>query len=382
MNRFFKSLIFIFLFLGVTIAWFLNSHRFKFDEASNHCRSTQFHIENSGGEVIFGAEDIEIDTENGLAFISAFNPALNDLEMAAGEDISQGGMYVWDLNAYPPSSEQIVVGDISTNIRNEIEFRPHGISMLKGDDWWRFFVVNHAYPLVNGTPEHVGQVLILDYLNGQLVVDEAISASIMCSPNDVVNLGPKNFLVTNDHGTCVASERFSEEVIAAKVSYLLYWDGDTMRQVAGGFAYANGITTSPNDMGKTYLATTREEKIYVFDTDVLISGGVHKPIDSIEVPFSPDNFSWDIDGRLVVAGFPNIYSLVASRMNLFGVEVTPAAAMAIDEREPHTEQEILFNNDTGMMRGATVAAIYDNYTIATSVFDDNILICDNSLNTL
>ncbi len=378
MKRFFKSILFLLLFFAVAIVWFLNFHKVNgVAEASNHCRVTQFYVENGGGEIVFGSEDMEIDAENGLAFISAYNRSLVAAEVEAGGEISEGGMYVWDLNAYPPNAEYIEVRDISSTVREQVEFRPHGTSMLRGDGWWRFFVVNHAFPLVDGKPEHLGQVLVLDYLNGELAVEEVISASIMCSPNDVASLGPKQFLVTNDHGACDEAGKFREEMMGQKTSYLLYWDGSTMRQVAGGFAYANGISISPTNPNEVYLAATREEKIHVFDGEKLLSGGVHQPSDSFTVPFSPDNLTWDIDGRLIVAGFPNLYRFAAHRTGLFGDVATPAIAMAIAEPKTNPQRKVLFNNETGLMRGATVASVYGNYTIATSVFDENILICEN-----
>lgn len=378
MKRFLKSLVFLGLFLGVAIVWLLNFHKINgVDEASNHCRVTQFQIEGLGGEVIFGSEDMEIDAENGLAFISAYNRSLVAAEVKAGGEVSEGGMYLWDLKQYPPNSEQIIVKDISTNVREQIEFRPHGTSLLKGDGWWRFFVVNHAFPLVGGKPEHLGQVLVLDYLNGELAVEEVISATIMCSPNDVASLGPKQFLVSNDHGACDAEGKFTEEMLGKKLSYLLYWDGQAMRQVAGGFGYANGVSVSPNNPNEIYLAATREEKIHVFDAEKLLSGGMHQPSDSFTVPFSPDNFTWAPDGRLIVAGFPNLYRFAVHRTGLFGDVATPALAMAIAQPKTNPQREVLFNNETGLIRGATVASIYENYTIATSVFDENILICEN-----
>lgn len=378
MKKLLKIITFVISIITLIIVWLLNSHIFNgIDEASNHCRNTHFYVEGQGDNIVFGAEDMEIDHENGLAFISAYDRSLVATEVLARGEVSEGGMYVWDLNKYPPDSERIEVRDISANVRADIEFRPHGTSMLLGDGWWRFFVVNHAFPNIDGVPTHEGQVLILDYIKGQLEIDEVITASLMCSPNDVQNIGPNQFFVTNDHGACDAKGKFREEMLKQKAAYLLYWDGNSMTKVATNIGYANGVSIDPNNPDHTYVAGTTEARLHIFNTQDLLSSNIAEPTDSFSLPYNPDNLTWTTDGRLISGGFPNLYRFAAYRAGAFGVKVTPAIAMAISEPKTNPKYEVLFNNETGLMRGATVASIYDGYTIATSVFDDRVLICTN-----
>lgn len=151
--------------LGLLTVWLLNFHYVTgIDEANGHCAVTHFYADGSAAP-IFGAEDIEIDHDAGLAFISAVDFGQVHKEFAAGGPVqTQGGIYLWDMIANPPGPNPISVSDISRSAQESGEFRPHGISMLKhagfnGDGGYRFGIVNHAFPTLDGVSRLGDEVL-------------------------------------------------------------------------------------------------------------------------------------------------------------------------------------------------------------------------------
>jgi len=366
--------------LALLVVWLLNFHYFTgLDEQAEHCAVTHFYADGSSVPV-FGAEDIEIDHDAGLAFISAVDFAQIHKEFAAGGVVeTQGGIYVWDMVANPPGSEPIHVTDISRSIKQDGQFRPHGISMLKVMNGYRFGIVNHAYPTVDGVAQSGDEVLLADYVDGQLSVTAKVRHSLMCSPNDLALVDESRFFVSNDHGACTPGAKALEETLGLKHAYLLYYDGDTMQQVARNIAYANGVSLSPDSSDPMlYVSATREEKLYRFDADKLMRGDLRASRGVIDLPFSPDNITWDERGALIVSGFPNLYRFLAHRKGMPGFDATPAAALRIavpgDDGPDH---QALFADNSGMINGATVAAVYRDKMIATSVFDDRVLVCDS-----
>src|SRR5690606_22179381 len=79
-------------------------------------------------EAVPGPEDIQIDHETGIAYISAYDRRLVQ-SGEEGVDVVRGGIYAIDLNK--PEAEWALY---PVTAPEPADFRPHGISIYKGED--------------------------------------------------------------------------------------------------------------------------------------------------------------------------------------------------------------------------------------------------------
>ena len=304
-------------------------------------------------EIAPGTEDVAIDPELDLAFISAADRrAWYNGEGQEGVN-PLNGIYALSLDGSD------AVRRVSPAMQN---FLPHGISLWRGEDGQkRLFVVNHP-PSGEETVEifAVGEAGALAHL-------DSISFSAMRSPNDVVGVGPRQFYATNDR-------RFEKGVMATLEAYfalpfadVVYFDGETGRSVKDGLAYANGINKSA-DGSTIYVAELLKRRIDVFARDKE-TGGL-KRVKTIGVNTAPDNIDVAGDGALWVAGHPKIFDFLAHAKD--PEAVAPSQVIRVD---PGGRGKTVFISAGGEINASSVGAVWDNTLIVGAVFDSHVMVC-------
>lgn len=153
----------------------------------------------------------------------------------------------------------------------------------------------------------------------------------LVAPNSLALTSPTSFIVSNDHYfTRRMSWPFNnvlpllETVLSLPLGWLSYvhvdeTSGDVqLHDIATGISFPNGVAISPTGDTIAISATTLSQvQIYT------IKKTSHVPAlalsESIDVPFTPDNLSFDDEGALIVAGHPHFPSLlsVAARASLY-----------------------------------------------------------------
>ncbi|MDZ7650405.1 MAG: hypothetical protein U5K54_26500 [Cytophagales bacterium] len=194
-----------------------------------------------------GPEDITIDQQSGIAFISADDRRTN---IQAPGSI-EGAIFVTNLSDSLPELLNVTPANIS-------DFHPHGISLWTNPNGKKFlFAVNHRQK----NPAHV--IERFEWRYDSLIHLESIEdKNLMTSPNDVVAVGERAFYVTNDHGYSEKGiGRTLEEYLQRAIAYVNYFDGESFRAVAGTIAYANGINVS-SDQTQVFVAATSGRKNY------------------------------------------------------------------------------------------------------------------------
>lgn len=174
---------------------------------------------------VFSSEDITIDQETGMAFISS---ADRRTRWSGTGRPRQGAIFGLDLKTQNPQLVNLTV-DFSK------EFNPHGIGLWVGKDGKRsLFVVNHR------KDGHF--VEVFDLKDNKLVHRNSVSGALMHSPNDVIPTGPESFYVTNDHGNTSGPGRAVEEYLQLARATVLYYDGREFRTVAAASPMPTGST--------------------------------------------------------------------------------------------------------------------------------------------
>ena len=299
------------------------------------------------------SEDITIDHETGLAFLSSDDRR----PWFGGQRGKQGAIFAYNLLS---SSPHLI------NLTRDFagEFHPHGIGLYIDKDGGRLlFVVNHA----SGK-----QYIEIFKLAGDILMHlETVSGPLMFSPNDVLPVGPRQFYVTNDHGSRSKFDRMLEDYLQLGRSYVLYFDGKNFKKVDKGLKYANGINMSPN--GDTvYVASTTGRAIEIYHRDK--TSGSLKWEREIKLNTGPDNIEVDAHGRLWIGCHPKLLTFVKYAKDPSVHSPSQVIMIKIGEGNNDQITEVYLNNGLPIS-GSSVAAYYRHNLLIGSVFDPKFLIC-------
>lgn len=294
-----------------------------------------------------GAEDITIDQETGIAFISS-----NDFFIKTSK---KGAIYILKLNESEPKP-------INVTGKLPFDFHPHGINLYKSDSGKKsLFVVNHRGD---------GQFIeIFDWNDSSLVHRESISNPLIISPNDVLAIGERTFYVTNDHDEPLSKMRANKDLLQIPMGNICFYDGKNAKILSDGILYANGINIS-NDKKTLFVAATTGKKIKVFNRN--ISTNSIKDVDEIPI-HGADNIEIDTAGDLWVGCHVNLLAFLEHSKNQ--TKLSPSELIKINYSEKGKYQsESIYQNDGKILSGSSVGAFYQNKILIGAVFEDKVLL--------
>ncbi|MGB5092825.1 MAG: SMP-30/gluconolactonase/LRE family protein [Parvibaculum sp.] len=310
-----------------------------------------------------GPEDIAIDRERGIAYVSAMDRRLARSNLPGAKGV-RGGIYTIDLTRDVADWTLAPVTPATP-----ADFRPHGISLfVMPDGARRLFVVNH--------PADGGQSIdILDVAeNGDLSLFKSVTSPLLVSPNDVVAVGPDNFYVTNDHGTPSDSGKMIDDVLLLGHANVVHYDGKTMSQAADGLVYANGINASA-DGRHIYVASSLGMALHVYDRD-LVSGKL-TAVDYARLGTGVDNIDVQPDGSLLIAAHPHMLDLQAHAAD--PGKLSPSQVVrVVPGAQGGGEAATIYLNNGEEISAASVAAGYQDKMLIGDIFDPKILVCHQS----
>lgn len=301
-------------------------------------------------DVFPGTEDVTIDPDTNLAFVSG-----SDRRAALAGTPAPGGIYAFDVRTHDK------VWKVSPE--NFTDFQPHGISLWRGANGEkRLFVINHA----SGGAQNV-EIFDVGY-QGMLTHVESVSFNAMHSPNDVLAVGPRQFYATNDRGYDGGLMGTLEAYLALPFASVVYYDGGEGRIVKKGLVYANGINMSAD--GKTvYIAEFLKRRIGFYDRDIE-TGALTKGKD-ISVNTGPDNIEVAKDGGLWVAGHSKVFDFLKHAKD--PAAIAPSHVIRINPR--NGVKSDVFIDTTGKLNGSSVGAVWDKTLIVGAVFDGHVMVC-------
>ena len=293
------------------------------------------------------AEDIQIDREHGLAYLSV----IDRRALASGGDV-QGKIMRLDLNSDTPRLEPAIIDPPG-------HFRPHGISLFIDDKGLRSLIaINH--PVDRTTGKNLIE-LFHETRRGLFRHVDTFSHPLMKNPNDLVAVGPRQFYVANDNGAARDGS----------LTNLVYFDGVSAIAVADDIASGGGINVSA-DGNTLYVSETGGKVMRVLSRDP--ADGSVTTIDRIELGTSPDNIDVAEDGSLWIGAHSNLLALVLhfiagtdAPSQVLRVEIDDADDVMIDEIYLNRGEEI---------SASSVGVTYGNKLLIGSITAPKILICE------
>ncbi|MCP5432156.1 MAG: SMP-30/gluconolactonase/LRE family protein [Alphaproteobacteria bacterium] len=311
-----------------------------------------------------GAEDVVVDRERNIAFLSSvdFRAVLQGRE-------ANGRIAALDLAATPP--RVLAVGVDGALDR----FRPHGLSLAVAPDGARvLFAVSHRSPT-----EHAVEIFDVAYSDEgpRLSLRRSVTGPALVSPNDVAGLPDGTFYATNDHGTQAPLGQRLEEVFRKPRSTLVRFDGSSLFTVADGLVFANGIALS-NDATRLYVAEMLGHRLRIYVRDPA-TGDIRQGEGTqglVWIGTAADNIDVDPEGALWVAAHPKFLDLAG----LVG-DPRKSAPSQILEIAPNTDKpggtiDEIYLSKGEELSAATVAVHLRDRMLLGSAFEPKVLLCE------
>ena len=300
-----------------------------------------------------GAEDITINHIDSFAIISATNrknlPAI---------DQETGGLYFLDLKDI--NSKPLL---LTKNFKKP--FAPHGISIYSKNNITTIAAVNHTLE---------GEFIEIFELNDMnLTHVKSLENDLIFTPNDVVLLDEKTFYFTNDHKFKSGFMRFIEENLGLSLSNVVFYNGQSFKEVSTDISYANGINYDEN-RNLIFVASPRKFEIKVYKKELDNSLTF---LENIYCGTGVDNIEFDLKNNLWVGAHPNLlhFSSYALGYN----KTSPSEIIKIQyNSEGNYKVDTVYLENGEEMSGSTVAAPFNNLLLVGNVFDKHFLILETS----
>lgn len=318
--------------------------------STGYFRTIEYHFNGTIEKKIAipGAEDITISHSDKFAIISS-----SDRKKHRDEGKIEGALYLLDLTSTDFKTIPL------TTLRTD--FGPHGISMIKMDSIYKIMAINH---------NSQGHSIEVFHLRGERLSHiETLTHESMVSPNDVVMIDEKRFYFTNDHKYTQGLGKLTEDYLGRSLSNVIYFNGESYREVAKGIAYANGINyDTKRDL--MFVASPRKFFIKVYGVN---KNGSLEFIENIKCKTGVDNLEFDEFGNIWSGAHPNLLQFTGYAAG--NKEIAPSEIIKIDYKgKGDFSVESIYTEDGSIMSGSTVAAPYGNLLLVGNVMDKEFLI--------
>jgi len=308
-----------------------------------------------------GPEDLAIDRNRGIAYISAY-----DRRLAASDDPGaagvRGGIYVMDLKTDPTG---LFLRPITPLMPEE--FRPHGISLFTAEDGTRtLMAVNHP-----SGDRHTVEIFSLsddDVLTHLRTVEDPL----IMSPNDVAAVSPDAFYVTNDHDRPGQDGRMAAALFASPITTVAYHDGETTQVAASELALANGVAVSA-DLSKVYVTETLGRTMRIYARDA--ATGTLTQVERVFLGTGVDNIDIAEDGSVWIGAHPQLATFAEHASD--PANLSPSQILVVREfAGGGGEAATAYLDDGSEFSASSVGATYENLLVIGAVFDPAVLVCD------
>ncbi|TGN02830.1 arylesterase [Leptospira dzoumogneensis] len=305
-----------------------------------------------------GPEDLAIDREAGLLYVSSHERRIKDQE---------GKLYFLDLNS-SALEPKLLETDYPKN------FRPHGMSLLNQNGKSRLYVISHitlykehAIEVFERTEKPSAKSKAGKWKHVQTLQDPSIT-----SPNDLSVASENEIFVSNDHGEGGYFTYLFQDLFRIARAEIAYFDGKTWSSLGNPLFYGNGILYVKRPDGKEYLYRAGFGLGAVLKFDIKRENGkiVLGEPKSIVLESGPDNLEIDEKGTIFTVTHPSVIKFLKHAGNPEAHSPTKIFTIAQDD----SIREI-FSNSGELISAGSTALTYKERVYIAQVFNDFILQC-------
>lgn len=305
------------------------------------------------GGGIAGVEDLAIDQQTGIAYLSGYDRWTN-MKLPG----VRGAIWTYMAGATEQAPVDATRGQLPQG------FQPHGISLHREPDGRLvLFAINHA------GGKH--SVEIFDVNGTNLTHRRTVTGAAMVSPNDVVGTGMDSFYVTNDHANVSGWMRTFEDFGRLRLTTVQYFDGNAFTTALEGLGGSNGINISA-DGRSLYVAAASERAVRVYDRDP--ATGELKQRAVVEVPGFADNIDVLANGDLLLGVHSKILDLLGHFQNAANRSPSHVLLLKANGAGSFLPETIYYNKGEEIS-GVSVAAAAKGRLLIGPIFESKILDC-------
>ena len=346
-------LVLVLLLLAIDVARFAGTfHAFNAGFAG-HCSAIAL-----GGS----AEDVQVDRERGVAYLSILDRASGPPSAAI-----TGSIMLLDLNLQEPAPRAALAYDPPN-------FHPHGLSLFKRPgEAPRLFAISHW-------PDGSHSVEITEQSGGAFFPRETLRDPAFTNPNAVVAVGPRQFYLVNSTGADTEAVRARQQLFRQGRGSLVYFDGRQTRVLEQGLGFPAGIAVSP-DGSRLYVGEGLNKQLRIYRRDA--SDGGLSLDEIVPLQTAPDNINVDDDGVLWIAAHPKLFAFVAHARD--PARRAPTQVLRFDPRQPKPADgandarlEQVYGDDGVAISAGSVAARWRDEFLIGAILDPKVLICKPS----
>jgi len=305
------------------------------------------------------AEDVQVDRERGIAYLSI-------LDRASGPPSADvtGSVMLLDLNLQEPAPRAAFAYDPPN-------FHPHGLSLLeRAGEPQRLFAISHW-------PDGSHSVEVAEQSGGAFFPRQTIRDAALVNPNALVAVGPREFYLVNSSDAPPGSSRLREFLFRQGRGNLVHFDGQHARVLEQGLGFPAGIAISP-DGTRLYVGEALSKQMRIYRRDP--ANGALALEETLDLGTSPDNLNVDDEGVVWIAAHPKLFAYV--RHVREPARRAPTQVLRFDPRQPRpaagandSRLTQVYGNDGAGISAGSVGAHWRNELIIGAVLDPKVLIC-------
>ncbi len=306
---------------------------------------------------VMGPEDIAIDAQDGIAFVSATDrPAL-----ARHKPSPQDGLYAYSylrLGAKPLK----LAGAPA-------DFHPYGISLYRAPDGsLTLMAINHRLDGNNSV-----EIFTIDVADGAAGLTEvgSINGAMLTSPNDLAAVDQDHFYVVNDHTSKTDFGRWLDDNLVLPRANILYFNGISFKVVAEGLNFPSGAALS-HDGRYLYVPESYPRTLLTFERNIFT--GQLKQVNALPIASNLDKADVAADGSVWVGSHPDAFAMAKYRGD--PSKSAPSEIFKVPVRNGIPQDAILVYANMGeQIGGSSVGAVSNGHLLIGSPFDSKVLNC-------
>ncbi len=317
-----------------------------------------------------GTEDLEIDHQSGLVYVSSYDRRGGFL-VKPGSDPMRGDIYLYDMNL--PDIGFVSITSWADHPEIE-DFRPHGLSLYEGPDGQKtLMVISHpAYGHVVEIFDIIEHATLEGPIDIELRHRRSVQDPLIGRPNDLVAVGPDAFYVSNDHVYESGFRRQLEDYFRLSKTTVVYFDGTRASIAADDLTYANGVNVSL-DGDTIYVAETTDHLVRLYDRD--IATGALTQVDQVDFGTGVDNLDVAPDGSVWIGAHPKVLEVAKHAKDPTHPSPSQVIKLVPNANGAGGSIEQVYIDLGEEISGLSVAALYGDQMILGQIFDDGILVC-------
>jgi arylesterase/paraoxonase len=318
---------------------------------------------------VVGPEDIAIDAQDKIAFVSATNrPA-----RSAGKPSPGDGLYAY--NYLQPGAKLVkLVGTPS-------DFHPHGISLYRAPDGsLTLMAINHRLDGTNSVDIFAVGFLGIDVTGdkGPIGADlvrlkevGSIGSGLLTSPNDLAAVDQDRFYVVNDHTSKTQLGRWLDDNLVLPRTNILYFDGISFKIAADGLNFPNGAALS-KDGRYLYVPESYARTLLTFERNIF--SGQLKQVNALPIASNLDNADVASDGSIWIGSHPDAFAMDTYRNDQSKPAPSEVFQVSVHNGVPQSAA-LVYANMGEQIGASSVGAVSDGHLLIGSPFDSKILNC-------